>query len=95
MIKDWKETIKARAKKDPEFLEGLLDGLWEELREARLQSLSDLGQAQEAYEQLVDAREEIAYLVDVLINIAAVKHPDEPFNPYKDMARRGLRGRNK
>ena len=84
LIKDWRETMKARAIEDPEFLTGLL----EELTGLRIE-------AQETYRQLVDARKEVTYLVDVLINIAAVKHPDEPFNPYKDMARRGLRGRSK
>lgn len=60
------------------------------LAEARMQAISDGCQVQEALEAKVAAEAALATAREALLNIAAAKHPDEPLNPYKQMARDAL-----
>ena len=61
------EELYQAAKRDAEEAEAYAEELEEELREARMQSLSDLGQAQDAYKAQLVAETKLAKAVEVLI----------------------------
>ena len=63
------EELYQAAKRDAEEAEAYAEELEEELREARMQSLSDLGQAQDAYKAQLVAETKLAKAVEALAYI--------------------------
>jgi len=65
MTNNLEERLKA-ATDDAKEAEAYVKELEAELREARIQSLSDMGQAQEAYEAQLEAEDKLATAMEAL-----------------------------